>query len=92
MIINAYICNANGKIMPQKYKTMEQKTKFRKLYDALPSSRVVSPKKRWVEDVALAARVHPATVRCWLAGTQKPDALRTEIVAKHLGVSPENLF
>lgn len=70
----------------------QTKTNFRKIYEALPTSRVVSPKKEWVEGVALAARVHPATVRCWLAGTQKPDALRTEIVAKHLGVSTDNLF
>lgn len=70
----------------------QTKTNFRKIYEALPTSRVVSPKKEWVEGVAKAARVHPTTVRCWLAGTQKPDALRTEIVAKHLGVSTDNLF
>lgn len=32
------------------------------------------------------------TVRCWLAGTQKPDALSQSVIEKELGVSSNILF
>ena len=72
-----------------KYK---KKTKFRQLYDALPTERPQAPKTAWVNDIAALVKVHPTTVRCWLAGTQKPDELRTDIIAKHRGVSAKELF
>ena len=72
-----------------KYK---KQTKFRQLYDALPTERPQAPKTAWVNDIAALVKVHPTTVRCWLAGTQKPDELRTTLIAKHLGVKAEELF
>ena len=68
------------------------KSKFRQIYDALPTERPQAPKTAWVNDIAKLVKVHPTTVRCWLAGTQKPDTLTTSIIAKHLGVKEEELF
>lgn len=70
----------------------KKKSVFRQMYDALPAERPKAPKTAWVNDIAEVAKVHPVTVRCWLAGAQKPDELRTDIIAKHLGVSAEGLF
>lgn len=72
-----------------KYK---KKSVFRQMYDALPTERPQAPKTAWVNDIATLVKVHPTTVRCWLAGTQKPDELRTTLIAKHLGVKAEELF
>ena len=68
------------------------KCKFRQIYDALPPVNVEAPKTVWVKRIAEICKVHPTTVRCWLAGTQKPDALRREIIAKELGVNENELF
>lgn len=69
-----------------------KKSTFRQIYDALPTERPQAPKTAWVNEIAALVKVHPITVRCWLAGTQKPDQLRISIIAKHLGVREENLF
>ena len=70
----------------------KKKSVFRQMYDALPTERPQAPKTAWVNDIAALVKVHPTTVRCWLAGTQKPDPLRISIIAKHLSVKEENLF
>lgn len=70
-----------------------KKTKFRQIYDALPARQVaVAPKTAFVKRIAELCKVHDVTVRCWIAGTQKPDALKTSIIAKELGVSEKELF
>ncbi|MBD5257057.1 MAG: XRE family transcriptional regulator [Bacteroides sp.] len=73
---------------------MEQKkkSKFRQIYDLLPSKAEVAPKTAWIKEIAAICKVHEVTVRCWLAGTQKPDALKTSIIAEHLGVPENELF
>lgn len=73
---------------------MENKRKsvFRKIYDALPEKAPVAPKTAWINKIADLVKVHPTTVRCWLAGTQRPDPLRTGMIADFLGVPPEDLF
>ncbi len=68
------------------------KGKFRKFYDELPGKTVVAPKMIWIKKIADLCMVNPVTVRCWLAGTQKPDALRTSLIAKELGVPENELF
>ena len=68
------------------------KSKFREIYDQLPPQQVVAPKKDWINRMAELCMVHPATVRCWLAGTQRPDALRISLLSKELGVSETELF
>lgn len=70
----------------------KQKSAFRRIYDELPTERPKAPKTAWINDIAEAVKVHPTTVRCWLAGTQKPDPLRISIIAKKLGVKEEELF
>ena len=73
-------------------KEIMTKCKFRQIYDALPPANVEAPKTVWVKRIAEICKVHPTTVRCWLAGTQKPDALRREIIANELGVNENELF
>ena len=70
----------------------KKKSVFRQMYDALPTERPKAPKTEWVKRMADLCMVHPTTVRCWLAGTQKPDALRISLLAKELGVSENELF
>ncbi len=69
-----------------------KKTRFRQIYDALPSKAPIAPKSAFVKEIAALVKVHETTVRCWIAGTQKPDALKTSIIAKHLGVPENELF
>lgn len=70
----------------------KKKTRFRLFYDALPPKAEVAPKSAFVKEIAKLVKVHEVTVRCWIAGTQKPDALKTSIIAKHLGVPENELF
>ena len=69
-----------------------KKSTFRKIYDNLPAQKVVAPKTEWIKRMADICKVHPTTVRCWLAGTQKPDALRISLLSKELGVAENELF
>ncbi len=69
-----------------------KKTRFRQIYDALPSKAPIAPKSAFVKEIAALVKVHETTVRCWIAGTQKPDALKTSIIAKRLGVPENELF
>lgn len=69
-----------------------KKCRFRKIYDQLPERKVKAPKSDFIREIAALCKVHPVTVRCWLAGTQKPDALRTSLIAAKLGVPENELF
>jgi len=62
------------------------------IYDALPAKAPVAPKTAFVREMADLCKVSEKTVRCWLAGTQKPDRLRTSLIAQKLGVSENELF
>lgn len=73
-------------------KQMTKKSTFRKIYDELPPQKIVAPKTEWVKRMATICYVHPTTVRCWLAGTQKPDSLRKSILSKELGIPEDELF
>lgn len=44
-----------------------KKSTFRKIYDKLPAQKVVAPKTEWIKRMADICKVHPTTVRCWLA-------------------------
>lgn len=70
----------------------KKKTKFSQFYNALPPKAEVAPKTAFVRKMAALCRVHVVTVRCWIAGTQKPDALKTSIIAKELGIPENELF
>lgn len=82
-----YVCathNLSVKIMA--------KNRFREHYDALPPKAPKAPKSAFVDEIADLCKVHPATVRCWIYGTQKPDALRRSLIAKHLNIPENELF
>lgn len=68
------------------------KSRFRQIYDALPAKAPVAPKTAFVREIAELCKVSEKTVRCWLAGTQHPDKLRTSMIAQKLGVNENELF
>lgn len=70
----------------------QKKNQFMKIYDALPPRTVAAPKARWVERMAEVAMVSTKTVRCWLAGVQKPDAIKTKALSDELGIPADQLF
>lgn len=66
---------------------------FRQIYDDLPDrSAVKAPKTEFVEHIATLTMKSTKTVRCWIAGVQKPDALAMSVVEKELNVPSEYLF
>jgi hypothetical protein len=69
-----------------------KKNRFREIYDSLPARQEVAPKTDWVNEIAKITKSHPTTVRAWIYGTQKPDALKTSIISKHLGIPEDELF
>ncbi|MBQ7553297.1 MAG: XRE family transcriptional regulator [Bacteroidaceae bacterium] len=71
-----------------------EKSGFRRLYDALPerSQEVGAPKADFVRMVAIVTKKRPATVRAWLYGVQKPDALTLSVLSQKLGVPADELF
>ena len=71
---------------------MNTKGKFAEIYTALPTREAVAPKTRWVRRMAEICMVSETTVRCWLAGSQKPDAIKQSILSKELGVPASELF
>jgi hypothetical protein len=76
-----------SKMTENDYKT------FRQIYDNLPErSAVKAPKTRFVERIAALTKKSTKTVRCWLSGTQRPDALAMSVVEKELNVPSEYLF
>lgn len=69
-----------------------KKNRFREIYDSLPERTEIAPKTDWVNEIAKITKSHPTTVRAWLYGAQKPDALKTSIISKHLGIPEDELF
>lgn len=73
--------------------TEKDQMNFRQLYDSLPDrSSVKAPKTEFVERMAAVTMKSTKTVRCWLAGTQKPDALSQSMIEKELGMCSKSLF
>jgi len=78
--------------MTQKdYKSNDYKT-FRELYDSLPARSTTAPKSEFVKHIAKITMKSTKTVRCWLAGAQKPDVLTKSIVEKDLAIPADYLF
>ena len=69
-----------------------EKSKFRQIYDELPAKAPKAPKQAFVEEIMALCRVSEKTVRCWLAGTQNPDALKISVISQKLGVPENELF
>ena len=66
--------------------------RLRAAYDALPAQERTSPKKDFVRELIALCRVSETTVRGWLAGTYRPDALRRQLLAGRLGCREDELF
>ncbi len=66
---------------------------FREVYDSLPPRQTVkAPKQAFIDRIAAKTMKSEKTVRCWLSGAQKPDALTKSIIEKDLGCSGDVLF
>ena len=66
---------------------------FTQMYKNLPErSSIKAPKTEFVEKVAKITKKSVKTVRCWIAGTQKPDALAQSVLEKEFKVPAKYLF
>ena len=71
---------------------LNQRT-FRGYYDALPDRKISkAPKSAFVDRIAEITMKSTKTIRCWFAGTQKPDALAQAMIEKELGIPASELF
>lgn len=75
------------KLTPADYANL----RFGEFYQKLPSLPK-APKQAFVEAIAELCRVSQQTVRMWVAGVQRPDALKQEHIAAYMGVPVETLF
>lgn len=64
---------------------------FGDVYRALPEPPK-APKQAFVEEIAELCICSQQTVRMWIQGTQRPDALKRKLIAERLGYSEEQLF
>jgi hypothetical protein len=67
-------------------------TTFREHYQSIPSKKAVTPKQKFIDDICEATKKCEKTVRCWIAETQKPDALARSIISERLKISTKELF
>ncbi len=68
------------------------KNLFRAHYDALPSKAEVAPKTKFIREIASICYKSEKTIRCWLAGTQKPDKQDRVILSEYLNIPEDQLF
>ena len=67
-------------------------TTFREHYQSIPSKKAITPKQKFIDDICEATKKCEKTVRCWIAETQRPDALARSIISKKLNVCHSELF
>lgn len=66
---------------------------FVQIYKGLPERKEVkAPKTAFVERVAGITKKSTKTVRCWIAGTQTPDALTQDVLEKDFKIPAIILF
>ena len=71
---------------------LNQRT-FRGYYEELHDRKISkAPKSAFVDRIAEITMKSTKTIRCWLAGTQKPDALAQAMIEKELGIPASELF
>lgn len=76
-----------GKITEKGYQS------FTQIYKSLPERNVVkAPKTEFVERIANITKKSPKTVRCWIAGTQVPDALTQDVLEREFKIPATFLF
>ena len=64
---------------------------FSDIYHSLPR-QAKAPKQAFVEDIAALCCCSQQTVRMWIQGVQRPDALKQKMISEHLGVNANVLF
>lgn len=64
---------------------------FSDIYHSLPR-QAKAPKQAFVEDIAALCCCSQQTVRMWIQGVQRPDALKQKMISEHLGVNADVLF
>jgi hypothetical protein len=67
-------------------------TTFREHYQSIPNKKAVTPKQKFIDDICAATKKCEKTVRCWIAETQKPDALARSIISEKLNICAGDLF
>lgn len=67
---------------------MKKKT-FKELYETLPNE---TPKGQFIKRISSVTMKSEVTVRMWLSGRQKPDALTQKQIESELKVSADILF
>ena len=81
------------KIKIKKKKKKKDYQSFIQIYKGLPErSAVKAPKTEFVEEIAALCMCSTKTVRMWIHGVQKPDALKQKMISDKLGVPADILF
>ena len=84
----------------RKYNISAQKSKylinindksFRSIYKALPKN-AKSPKAQFIQEIAELCKVSEITVRMYISGVYRPDALKRSLIAEKLNANPDTLF
>lgn len=63
---------------------------LRELYNR--EKRKLTPAQAFIKRCAKVTNKSQHTVQMWLTGDREPDELTKQVLAKHLKVSPEELF
>ena len=64
---------------------------FAERYKALPN-RACAPKTKFVREISELCMCSQQTVRMWIQGVQKPDALKQKTISEYMGVPVGELF
>lgn len=54
--------------------------------------RALTPALAFVQQVAEVTKKSEIAVRRWLSGETQPDALTQDVLARHFGTTPDELF
>jgi hypothetical protein len=65
---------------------------FREHYLSIPNKKAITPKQKFIDEICALTKKCEKTVRCWIAETQKPDALARSIIAQKLNMPVGELF
>ena len=69
--------------------TQKDYQSFIQIYKGLPErSAVKAPKTEFVEEIAALCMCSTKTVRMWIHGVQKPDALKQKMISDKLAFQP----
>lgn len=80
------------KMTVEDYTQVEKEPKsFGEVYNGLPE-RTKAPKQAFVERIAELCMCSQQTVRMWVQGKQRPDALKQKLISEELGIPQEELF